>query len=262
VAVHEPEVLMRVPTALLLLVTLILAPAAARGDDKKYTIDDLQALVKNGAWDEASQHLEDIPPAKRDPVWRGIVEKVAIAQLKALDLDKSPLEGLVLADAYTKRFSFLVKSKPFMTTRADVGMKGFERCFGDEWSRQTCVDRLLPFVEVDRGNVALALKAAGMQMRAAVAHASAPLWLLAVEWGKASKKVCTAERLDESIMAALALPRDYKQLDSGLKVADRCFPYFKERLQEVVLEDGYLKTNICPLLKRKNAVPPGRCVSK
>lgn len=251
---------MRASSALLLSLILLLAAPPARGQDKRYTIEDLEALVKSAAWDEASQHLEDVPPAKRETRWKAVVEKTAIGQLRALDLDRSPLEALVLADAYTKRFGFLTRSRPFMGVRAELGIKGFERCFEQRWSSETCSDRLLPFVEGDKGNVDLALKAALLQVRNAYSYYGNPLWLLAVDWGKGTKKVCTTDRLIESVLAGLSLPPDHKMVAPAQRIADICFPYVKTKVQAAVgFDEKYEKENICPLLRRKKDLGRARC---
>ena len=249
---------MRVSVVGALFCTLLLAaPAHA---DKKYTIEDLEALVKSQSWDEAAQHLEDVPPAKREARWKAVVEKTAIGQLRALDLDKNPLEALVMADAYTKRLNVLLQSRPFMQVRAELGLKGFERCFELQWSTEQCSDRLLPFVEADRTNLDLAIKAAQLQQKNAYSYWSAALWRVAVERGKASKKVCTVYPMADAIIAAMGLPADHKMVKPAQRVADLCFPYLKTRLQENVgFGEKYAKENTCPLLKRKNAVGKARC---
>lgn len=250
---------MRLASALLVTFTLLLGSHVARGQEKKYTIEDLQALVKSGSWDEASQHLEDVPPSKRDTRWKTVVEQTAMGQLKALDTDRSPLDALIMADAYTKRFNFLAKSRPFMQVRADLGIKGFESCFEARWSTETCSDRLLPFVEGDRGNVDLAVKAALLQVRNAYSYFAAPLYKLVAEWGKGSKKACSTDRLAESTLAAMGLPAQHKMLPAGLRVADVCFPHLKTKLQESAGESSYTKANICPLLRKKKAMGNAKC---
>jgi hypothetical protein len=246
--------------SVLALVCVLLAASAASAQEKKYTVEDLRALVQAGSWDEASQHLEDIPPAKRDAAWKQIVEKVAIGQLKALDLDRDPLAALGMADAYTKRFAFLVKHKPFMQVRADVGYKGFEHCFA-QGAAEICNERLLPFVEADKGNVDLAIKAAQLQMRNRDHAFVAMVWRLAAEWSKGSKKACKAERFTESILAALGRPTDHVTVQPALKAAEVCLPHIKAELQKSAQEfgDTYTKKNVCPLLKKKNAVGKARC---
>jgi hypothetical protein len=249
---------MRILVGSITSLALLLATSFARAE-RKYALEDLEALVKSESWDEASQHLEDVAPSKRDRKWQVVVEKTAVARLKAFKLDREPLGGVVAADGLTRRHGFLKKNKPFMQARAEIGLKGFERCFQLHWSPARCSDRLLPFVEADAGNLDLATKAAQLQMRNAFAYFAAPLWTLVAAWGKGSKNACTAERLDESVLAAMGLPASHQMLEPGMKVAEVCLAHLKGKLQAAVLGGGYKKTNICALLKKKNAVGNAKC---
>jgi hypothetical protein len=255
------RVSIRVSSALLLLLcSFSLAPPTALGQDKRYTIDDLEALVKSAAWDEAAQHLEDIPPSRRDARWQKVVEKTAIGQLRALDdLEKRPLEAVELADAYMKRLPFLAKNRPFMQVRGELGLKGFDKCNDLSWEKEKCTDLLLPFVEADAGNIDLATRAARLRAKQGYSYHASPYWRLVAEWGKGSKKACTTELLPESTLAAMALASGHEMLEPGLEVADLCFPYLKTRLQAGAGESRATRNNICPLLRKKNAVGNAKC---
>jgi hypothetical protein len=222
---------------------------------KKYTIEDLEALANSESWDELVSHLEDIAPAKRDKKWQGIAEKGAIGYVKNYKTDKNPLGGLFAADGLTKRYGLLKKSKPFMSLRAEVGLKGFEACFDMSWSGAECGDRFLPFIEADQGNAELAQKAAQLIIRKQFAYFSIPYYKLAVDWGKASKKVCTTPRLAEAVAAALGLPSDNKLVQPAQAVAEACFDHLKEGLTDKFAEgNSYFVENSCPLLKKKKAL--------
>jgi len=92
-------------------------------------------------------HLEDVPPARRQARWKGIVESAAIGYMKAQKANRDPLEALIAADHFTKRYPWIAKWKRFMSVRAELGMKGFNDCFQRRYS--SCSERLLPFVEAD-----------------------------------------------------------------------------------------------------------------
>jgi hypothetical protein len=256
-ALEVPMFMRVLAVATLLCGLAVAAPARA---DKRYAIEDLEALVKSQSWDEAEQHLGDIPPSKRDARWKAVAEKTAIAQLRELDLEKSPLEAVTVADSYTKRFAALLQSRAFMQVRAELGLKGFETCLEANTVPEECSDHMLPFVEADKGNIDLAIKAAQLRQKHSYSYKTAALWRVAAEWGKGSKKVCTAYPMADAIAAAMGQPSDHEMVKPALRVADICFPYLKARLQQSAGSgEKHVKENICPLLKRKNDVGKAPC---
>lgn len=91
----------------------------ARAEAKPYTLADLEALEQRGAWRELINHLEDIPPAKRDAKWDALCER---ASAGALD-DEEKRDGryaVAIAEALLERYPSLEKSEKFMLRAAKI----------------------------------------------------------------------------------------------------------------------------------------------
>jgi hypothetical protein len=50
----------------------------ASSQQKSYSLDDLKALDKTGAWDELRGHLTDVRPSQRGPQWNRIAEHACL----------------------------------------------------------------------------------------------------------------------------------------------------------------------------------------
>lgn len=236
----------------------------AWAEKKSYTLADLAALEKSGSWNELVDHLEDVSPSKRQAKWKKLVESAAINYMKSQKVDRNPLGALIGADHFTKRYPWLTGFKGFMAVRAELGIKGFAACFKQRY--HNCHGRLLPFVEADKGNVKLALKAAKLSTRRGNKSFAIPFFNLAARWTKKNKlaKFCAdTDLLDESMFEALNQPKSAKVLKPALAVAKTCWKIMKPDLIIHVDTDGqYYRTNTCPLLlKRKvlSAAQSAKC---
>jgi len=233
----------------------LLLPGSTRAEDKKYTLQDLEALAKNESWSELTQHLEDVPPVKRNKKWEKVAEQGSIGSIKDFKDDRNPLGGLILADGLTKRYRFLKKSKAFMKVRAEVGLKGFKACFGHRYMTDTCAERLRPFVEADAKNYALAAEAAQLAIRSMHHYWAVPYYKLAYDRGK--KKACAIKRLNEAVTAALSLPPRDEKVKPAQELAKACFKQLKDAIvKEVATGSSYTRDNGCPVLKAKGVKLP------
>lgn len=228
------------------------APAAAEA--KRYSLADLQALLESQSWSELVGHLEDVAPAKRNAAWKTVVEAAAKGYVTHQKLDKNPLGALVAADLFTKRYTWIKKRKAFMEVRASAGIKGFKACLRLRYSG--CMDRLLPFVKADKGNVKLALDAAGLLAGSSPHYHAIPFFALAVRWSKKRAKICLTDKLDISMFAALNAPKSWKKLiKPALAVAELCWKTVKPDLLNHLDVDGAgYKANVCPLLRKRKAL--------
>jgi hypothetical protein len=59
----------------LLVIAVVCAPAQQQ---QRYTLQDLQVLDRQKAWDELFMHLKDVPPSQRGPKWNQIVADVCL----------------------------------------------------------------------------------------------------------------------------------------------------------------------------------------
>lgn len=232
-------------------VLLVSSPAFA---DKKYSMEDLRALAKAGSWIELADHLLDIAPAKRTEEWDKLVETTGIKILETDATKDDPLLQVSAADAFTKQFPKLKKSKAFMAARAKAGIAGFGRCYENRYSYKFCTEKFLPFVETDKGNYKMAVTAGEMVARGHHPIASLPFFDLAVTW--AGTKVCKAERLDDAVTYSLALSPESDKVPRAQAIAKKCFKALRKRLVKDYKEDSntYYRNAICGLLKAKKAL--------
>lgn len=61
----------------------ILLAFGALAQRKPYSLDDLQALDKTGAWDELRAHLRDVAPSRRGPQWNRFVEHACLRPIES-----------------------------------------------------------------------------------------------------------------------------------------------------------------------------------
>lgn len=238
------------------LALLVASPAV--GEEKKYTMQDLNALAKSESWRELVAHFEDIPPAQRNKVWEAIVVKGMKGLLRSLNEEKNAFGMLMVADGSTRRYPFLRKEKEFMSLRASTGLKGFETCYQESYSGGGCSERFLPFVEADTGNVELATKAGQVVIRNQNHYFAIPYFDLAVTWAKGDPKVCKASRLSEALNAALAVPKSMTKLVAAARnTAKLCWPTLQKDLLKT-LADGNRSVvdSLCPVIKEVKASAP------
>jgi hypothetical protein len=68
----------RIASILLFTAIAALPVLDALSQQKSYSIDDLKALDKSGAWDELRGHLTDVRPSQRGPQWNRIAEHACL----------------------------------------------------------------------------------------------------------------------------------------------------------------------------------------
>ncbi len=67
-----------------LLLAIGLLTVRIQAEDKKYSLQDLQALEKSKSWDELMGHLMDVSPSQRTAGWNRVVES-ACTRLVSMD---------------------------------------------------------------------------------------------------------------------------------------------------------------------------------
>src|SRR5262249_3935709 len=74
---------------------VVLLAFGALAQRKRYSLDNLQALDKTGAWDELGEHLTDVVPRQRGPQWNRIAEHVCLRPIEPIDAySHDALDGL------------------------------------------------------------------------------------------------------------------------------------------------------------------------
>jgi hypothetical protein len=236
--------------AALLLPTLL----AAQTPPVRYALADLQALAKESAWLELSQHLGDILPSQRTAAWQSLLKQTANGLLATDIQAERSLDGLWRAEDFVKQYPQLKRDEPFMAKRAQVGLQYFERCFQQSWGGgEYCLEGLNSFQAADPTNLDLAFRTAKI-VRLQMSHWSAIRFFRAALAPPAASRPCTDEDVWLSLVSALSLPESYtKPLADAKQVAGTaCWAELKTKLVEEFKENNsYYKRNLCSIAAGK-----------
>lgn len=218
----------------LLLITLLAGTA---------TMEDLQALGAQSAWAELLERAEDVPAAKRTDDWRALVTKAATA---VVQVDDSR------AAALSSRYPFLASSPAFSKLHGSASVSTLEKCLGDEKLRDPLTECLATFRKTNPKPDALAAAAKVIRKQW---NPAAPVELYA-EAAAGSKELCADPGLQESVLAALELPRDERRAKAGRTVAfETCFPAMAAPLKSAMVHAStYLLGNACESMRAKKAL--------
>ncbi len=234
---------------------LLLLAGSARAAD--YGMADLQALEKQGSWEELVQHLSDIPPSKRDAAWQGLAERSSSSYIASVPItDEQPETVFGVMDRLLTRFPQLKQSRAFMAKRAEVGLKAFRYSYGryrhssgdDPW-----IDLIKAFIAVDTLDADLPQRAGELVTSRLVAQCGWPFFKQQLD--KTGTAICKNKEFKRSIVAAFVEGDWPEQI---LDVADnKCWGDVKDAL--IAELEGKptkpFKKVICPLLKKKGALP-------
>jgi hypothetical protein len=167
-----------------------------------YTMEDLAALEKRRGFSELVEHLDDVPPAKRDAAWEALAEKGAIGLVSQYLVDRESLAAAGAADELGKRYPHLTSSAPFMQKRAEAGLDGFRTCYERSWSGAECTERFVGFVEADEGKTDLALKAGRLVITKQFPYVAVRFFKYAVASKTSRAAACADAELQRAVQAA------------------------------------------------------------
>lgn len=207
------------------------------------TMEDLQALGSQSAWTELLERAEDVPAAKRTDEWRALVTKAATAVVQADDSR---------AAALSTRYPFLASSAAFSKLSASAAESALEKCLDDGKVRDPLTECVASFRKTNPGPDALAAAARVIRRRWSPA---APVDLYA-DAATGSKALCADAGLQESVLAALELPRDERRAKVGRTVAfETCFTAMAAPLKAAMVHAStYLLANACEPMRAKKAL--------
>ena len=240
---------MRSMSVLTLWLSLTSMPAAA--GKEPLGLDDLKILADKESFTELVEHIDDVPPTKRDDTWSALLIKGAIGYLGSLAGEEDGRNVPPTANALLKRFPELKKNALFMQQRATLGLAWFAKCFQDSWAADRCHKDLTEFVAADPKSYDLALKAGKL----ACQHGNPGIAIGYFEKAIALRKgdrVCTDADLATSVLVALRMPSDTPEMKLGIKVAGICYTSLKTQLADELAEQGTESAffaNACPLVK-------------
>lgn len=207
------------------------------------TMEDLQALGAQSAWAELLERAEDVPAAKRSDEWRALVTKAATAVVQTDDSR---------AAALSSRYPFLTSSPTFSKLASSAAVSGLEKCLDDGKVRDPLADCVASFRKTNPRPDALVAAAKVLRRQW---NPAAPVDLYA-DAAAGSKELCTDAGLQESVLAALELPRDERRAKVGRTVAfETCFSAMAAPLKAAMVHaSAYLLGNACEAMRAKKAL--------
>jgi len=243
--------------SLLCCCTIILTPPLL-AENKKYTLEELNALAVQEEWQEFLSHAKDVSPKNRKKTWNENLERAAIGVLTDAS-KKSPIEAFSWANHLADQFKTLKKSKPYMKHRGEIGIKALKDCFSNRYAAQSCFKAMTDFVAGDANNVQLnytAGKLARLNMNSVTA---VPFFAAAVKNAGAQKgqEICNDNDIEIAVIAGLNLPSSYDNVAPSKVLLKRCFDALKKPVFEEFLKGGsYNAQNTCDIWKKNNMLSP------
>jgi hypothetical protein len=222
-----------------------------------YEMADLKALEKQGSWQELVEHLEDIPPSKRNADWQGIAERGSASYLGTFEIkeERDARQPLEVAAQLLKRYPLLKQSKLFMSKRAEVGLKSYQYSYSlfrhsrsdDKW-----LTELEEFVQADSVTTDLPLRAAKLVVSRLVADTAFPFFKMAL--ARTGKAVCKDPDFHKTVVATFDEGAWLKELTEI--VQGTCWNEVKGPLLAELgrSESSSYRKNVCPVLQAKNAL--------
>lgn len=236
-----------------LLVPLLLSLSASAAT---YELADLKALDKDQSWRELVDHLNDIVPSKRDAEWKAIAERACTGVIDASEVKDPASSQRVLdrIDELMKRYGWLKDSKPFMTRRADVGLKALGWTFQN--SRHSSSDdpwfeALKTFVAADAVTPDLALRALKLTNTRLVAVVAFPF--VKPVLSKGGKAACKDSDLQKTVVNAMT---EGSWAAESKEIITTCWDELKPIVIAEVTKPEQTRTiqlKLCPTLVEKKA---------
>ena len=224
-----------------------------------YAMSDLKALAQQESWQELFEHLEDIPPGKRDDEWKGLGEKAVVNLLGAMKIEPDYGFEQIIAtmDAVQKRYPAIGKTKGFLNKRMEVGLETFKKTFSnyrhsgydDPWRHA-----IVKFVMDDPTTVELPLRMAKMQSGLLIESTTVPLYVEAV---KRQKDVACKDPALHAMVAEVAAEEEVWKEEIASLVDDKCAAQVRPVLVKAVdtVKTADERANICKILKVKGPAP-------
>ena len=143
---------------LLLLILILNSPVWARAE---YTLQDLEALAKEGSYKEFFEHALDVRPSERQENWKSMVSRmgddIGRKVLENSDIDRR--DFIKIEELYT--WPSLKSDDVFKVRRQEIGINYLRKCLKTE---TPCWNDFKNFWEKDRENPETAYKLAELSL--------------------------------------------------------------------------------------------------
>jgi len=241
----------------------------AFGDDpeeRRFSLDELEALGQKGYWDQVLFHAQHVPSGERGPRWEVLVERSTVQNLNFLR------EGAVsgadqLAISFAQNFPFLTRSKVFRESRDEAALAEFRRLYGlGTQSTSESTEALVSFAKQIGDDTDFAFRAGQLAAEKQDPVAALPLYHLAImgSVGTVKKGYCDHAEIKRSVTAALHLASG-DLTRKALQIADKeCWTAMQTDLATAFQREpsSAFDANVCPLFsahKKEYGAPPKRC---
>jgi len=222
------------------LVSMLLALPAFTGTA---TLEELEALAGQSAWLELLERAEDVPPAKRNDAWRGLVTKAATAVVQTDE---------ARAQALSTRYGFLATHPGFSKVQGNASVTTLEKCLRRDDVKDALTDCVTTFRKGKPKADALVEAARLIRKQW---NPAAPVELYA-DAAASAKETCSDAGLAESALAALELPHDATRAAVARTLTfETCWAALAPAMKKAMVHASTsLLGNACEPLRAKKAL--------
>lgn len=228
----------------------------AKAKERSYSMADLQALQKKGAWEELLGHAEDVAPTQRGAAWEALVEKAAIGYMEQLATNTAAFEGVFTSQRLLKRYPHLLASQAFMTKRGEAGKTASEICLRESYRGQHCIDMMKDFLETSNTSPEVGFAFGKITRRNQNHYVAVPFFKWALD-RKKDAAMCGDEDMKLAVIAGLGLPPDYENAAGARDIAaNACWDSLRAEIEKALIDNpsGYYRDNACAVMKAKGAL--------
>ena len=230
---------------------------AKEGSAKEYSMADLKALSGKGQWEELIQHIEDVPPSKRNAEWDALLERAA-TELLTQHSNSSGYAAFRSAELLVERYPTLTKSERFMAKRYEVSTLAFQNCLAESYDASECLRAMQDFLKVGSPPSDVAFQFGKLVRAKLNHHLAVPFFHRGLQGKPANSPECADQDLGLAVKSGLALPPAEESARLARDIAgERCFGVLESVIVAQLTasgSDSFDAKNICDVLKAKGAL--------
>lgn len=230
---------------------------AKDGSAKEYGMADLKTLSGKGQWEELIQHIEDVPPSKRNAEWDALLERAA-TELLTLHSNSSRYAAFRSAELLVERYPALTKSERFMAKRYEVSTVAFQDCLTQSYDATECLRSMQDFLKVGSPPPGVAFQFGKLVRGKLNHHLAVPFFHRGLQGKPANAPECADQDLGLAVKSGLALPPAEESARLARDIAgERCFGVLESVIVAQLTargSDSFDAQNICEVLKAKGAL--------
>ena len=230
---------------------------AKEGSAEAYGMADLKALSGKGQWEELIQHIEDVPPSKRNAEWDALLERAA-TELMTQYSNSSGYAAFRSAELLVERYPALTKSARFMAKRFEVSTVAFQNCLAETYDGSECLRSMQDFLKVGSPPPDVAFQFGKLVRGKLNHHLAVPFFHRGLQGKPANAPECADQDLGLAVKSGLALPPAEENARLARDIAgESCFGVLESVIVAQLTargSDSFDAKNICDVLKAKGAL--------